>query len=262
MKKTLFLSLVSCSVLFAQDYVNSIGMVFKDIPSGSFIMGTQIQSTANCPKDDPFTSQNENIDCVNLRTGDVSRDETPAHNVSIKSFYMGETEVTQGQWYEIMGDNPANFKTGDRNMPIENVSWDDVKKFIVRLNSKEGTTKYRLPTEEEWEYAARAGTTTKWYCGDNESCVNQIAVSKSSQPKPGKSKKSNNFGLYDMSGNVREWTDSCYSSTYTSSKDCTRKVNRGGNWSDYVYGTRSAYRSDLSSSNRDRDLGFRLLRTK
>lgn len=243
------------SVPDSSNFTNSIGMKFKKIPAGSFVMGTP---TPNCPKDNPFTEKNEFDECL----GSISKDETPAHRVSVNSFYMGETEVTQGQWYEVMGNNPAKFKTGDANMPVERVSWDDAKEFISRLNQKEGTNKYRLPTEEEWEYAARAGTTTKWYCGDSEACVKSIAVYDTNSPKPVKSKKPNAFGLYDMSGNVWEWTDSCWTKDYNSGKDCSIKVIRGGSAGDDADDARSANRVDVTPDIRGKYLGFRLLRTK
>lgn len=262
MKKIILSTFVASSFLFAGDFTNSIGMKFKDIPAGSFTMGTQTQSTADCPKDNPFTNQNEREDCVSSRTGSVDTSETPAHRVNVTSFYMSETEVTQGQWYEVMGDNPAKFKAGDANMPVEQVSWGDAKSFIKKLNAKEGGDKYRLPTEEEWEYAARAGTSTKWYCGDNESCVSSIAVYDTSSTKPVKSKKPNAWGLYDMSGNVWEWTDSCYTQDYNKGCYNNNKVVRGGRWSGDASYTRSAIRGYDSPDNRDYYLGFRLLRVK
>lgn len=255
MKKIILSTFVVSSFLFAGDFTNSIGMVFKEIPSGSFIMGTP---TPNCPKDNPFTEKNEFDECL----GSINKNETPAHRVNVSSFYMGETEVTQRQWYEVMGNNPAKFKTGSPDMPVEQVSWYDAKEFISRLNQKEGGNKYRLPTEEEWEYAARAGTTTKWYCGDNESCVSSIAVYSTNAPKPVKSKKSNAWGLYDMSGNVWEWTDSCWRDDY--SEECFQdyKVNRGGCWVNYVFNTNSASRTLNAPDLRDMGRGFRLLRMK
>ena len=144
--KKIVLSLALLSALaWSEDYVNSIGMRFKEIPTGSFTMGTVVPSTASCPKDDPFTDTNEYQACVKSRTGDISTNETPAHRVSVTGFYMGETEVTQAQWYAVMGNNPSHFKTGNPNMPVEQVSWDDAQTFISRLNDREGTTKYRLP---------------------------------------------------------------------------------------------------------------------
>lgn len=252
MKKIILSTFVASSFLFAGDFTNSIGMVFKEIPSGSFLMGT---ATPNCPKDNPYTSQNEYEDCMS----DIKK-ETPQHKVFVDGFYMQESEVTQGQWYEVMGDNPADFKTGDANMPVEHVSWDDAKRFINKLNTKEKTDKYRLPTEEEWEYAARAGTTTKWYCGDNESCVSSIAVTGTSSPKPVKSKKPNAWGLYDMSGNVWEWTDSCWRDDYNSEKKCDRKVIRGGSWTGDASATYSAFRGIFIPDVGTLILGFRLLR--
>ncbi|MFZ2967879.1 MAG: formylglycine-generating enzyme family protein [Sulfuricurvum sp.] len=261
--KKIVLSLALLSALaWSEDYINSIGMKFKDIPSGSFIMGTQTQSTASCPKDDPFTDTNEYQACVKSRTGHISTNETPAHRVSVNSFYMAETEVTQGQWYEVMGNNPSYFKTGDRNMPVEKVSWDDAQRFIKKLNTKEGTTKYRLPTEEEWEYAARAGTSTQWYCGNSESCVNSIAVYDTDSPNTVKSKRANDFGLYDMSGNVWEWTKSCYTENYNSGCYKNDKSYRGGGWGNYAVNTRSALRYVNTPDYRHYVIGFRLLRTK
>jgi len=255
MKKQLLAIAFLATLAFAGDYTNSIGMKFKDIPSGSFVMGTQ---KPNCNENDPFTDPKQIEKCLST----VYKSETPAHRVSVEGFYMGETEVTQGQWYAVMGNNPSKFKTGNRDMPVEQVSYYDAKEFIDRLNSKEGTNKYRLPTEEEWEYAARAGTTTKWYCGDSASCVSSIAVYNTNSPSPAKSKKPNKFGLYDMSGNVQEWVDSCYTKDYNSGCDGNYKVNRGGSWSDIAGYTRSAIRDYYSPDDRDNGLGFRLLRTK
>lgn len=255
MEKTALSLALLTTLAFAADFTNSIGMKFKDIPAGSFTMGTP---TPNCSKDNPFTEKNEYDECL----GSIHKSETLAHHVSVKSFYMQESEVTQGQWYEIMGDNPAKFKTGNPDMPVEQVSWDDAQRFIKKLNAKEGEDKYRLPTEEEWEYVARAETTTKWYCGESESCLSSIAVYDTHEPKPVKSKKPNAFGLYDISGNVWEWTDSCWTKDYNSSKECKFKVLRGGSWSYSSSYTRSANRHFNVSDFRYNDRGFRLLKSK
>lgn len=274
MKKALLATLAASTMLLSADYVNSIGMRFKEIPAGSFVMGTK---TPNCPIDNPFTEENEYEKCA---TNIINKNETPAHTVSVKSFYMAETEVTQGQWYEIMGDNPSKFKTGDANMPVETVSLHDAKEFVRRLNNKENTAKYTLPTEAQWEYAVRAGTTTKWYCGDNESCVDSIAVydaNSPKSPKPVKSKKPNKWGLYDMSGNVDEWVEDCWSENYNSAptnaetpstKNCIHnsRSHRGGSYLDNnADSVRSANRNDSYSYSpryRYSNLGLRLVRTK
>jgi formylglycine-generating enzyme required for sulfatase activity len=250
-------------VYFAKDFTNSIGMTFKDIPSGSFMMG------AESHKDDPFISKDESL---------RSSDELPYHKVKIKSFYMASTTVTQMQYYKVMGKNPAHFKTDklgydSRNNPIEKVSWDDANKFVRKLNSMESTDKYRLPTEEEWEYSARAGSKTKWYFGNDESSLKNYAwydknaydMDKGNSgygTHPVATKKPNKFELYDMHGNVWEWTSNCYTETYDS--DCYKnfKVLRGGSWTDDARGTRSAYRNYDSPGNRGNCLGFRLARTK
>ena len=134
------------------------------------------------------------------------------HRVTLtKGFYMGATEVTQSQWKAIMGNNPSYFK-GD-NRPVEKVSWDDCQEFIRELNLQEGGNKYRLPTEAEWEYTCRAGTTTRFCFGDSESRLGDYAwysSNSSSKTHPVSRKKPNVWGLYDMHGNVWEWCeDSC-----------------------------------------------------
>lgn len=257
MKITLSLILLS-ALSFSGDYTNSIGMKFKDIPAGSFTMGT---STPNCPKNSPFYDLKEDDKCL----VNISIREIPEHRVKVNSFYLGETEVTQGQWYAVMGYNPSKYKTGDENMPVENVSWDDAQHFIERLNSSEGTSKYALPSEEQWEYAARAGTTTKWHCGDSESCVRSIAVYdgvNSLSPVSAKSKKPNGWGLYDMSGNVWEWVNGCWTPNYNSAPDCSSRTTRGGAWNTYVNSTRSATRGKSAPDERVSYVGFRVLMNK
>jgi formylglycine-generating enzyme required for sulfatase activity len=241
MTKILLGALLATILLSAKDFTNSIGMTFKDIPSGSFMMGAEPH------KNNPFTSKDESSS---------SSDELPYHKVKIKSFYMASTEVTQMQYYKVMGENPAHFKTDklgydSRNNPIEKVSWDDAKRFVKKLNQKEGTSKYRLPTEEEWEYSARAGSKTKWHFGNDESSLKNYAwYNKNSgeTTHPVATKKPNKFGLYDMHGNVWEWTSSCYTKTYDSGCYKNFKVLRGGSWNYDARDTRSAYRDIRQSS--------------
>ena len=134
------------------------------------------------------------------------------HKVTLtKGVYIGVTEITQSQWKAIMGNNPSYFK-GD-NLPVEQVSWNDCQEFIRKLNLQEGGNKYRLPTEAEWEYTCRAGTTTRFCFGDSESRLGDYAwysSNSSSKTHPVSRKKPNVWGLYDMHGNVWEWCeDSC-----------------------------------------------------
>src|SRR5262249_16227156 len=129
----------------APEYRNSLDMEFVLIPAGTFQMGSN--------------------------DSDAYDNEKPVHMVRItQPFYLGKYEVTQGQWQAVMGRNPSQF-TGAPNRPVENGSWDDVGEFVHRLNGREGGVMYRLPTEAEWEYAARAGTTSRWSFGDD---MNQL----------------------------------------------------------------------------------------
>lgn len=226
---------------------NSIGMEFVLIPAGEFLMGSN---------------------------GGVS-DENPVHTVRLsKPFYLGKYEVMQGQWQAVMGNNPSYFK-GDPNLPVEQVSWDDVQEFIRKLNAKEGGTKYRLPTESEWEYVARAGTTTAYSFGDNPRQLGEYAwyyENSGSKTHPVGQKKPNPWGLYDMHGNVWEWVQDRYQdrySAYTSAvvtdpqgpSSGSGRVARGGSWNCSAHGCRSADRGYVVPGNRHGFLGVRLLRT-
>ena len=273
----MFLALVAVVVGFpdeeaeAQDrtYTNTIGMEFVLVPAGEFDMGTPSPS---CPKDDPFTEKNEYQDC----RSSVSSDELPQHGVTIsEAFYLGKYEVTQAQWYEVMGTNPSEFKSekvgGDsRNHPVENVSWNDVQSFIRKLNEKEGTTVYRLPTEAEWEYAARAGQSYEysgssdvgsvaWYDGNSGNKTHRVGQ-----------KRANAWGLYDMSGNVWEWVQDWYDDDYYASSPSTDprgpssgsyRVYRGGSWRYDAWFVRVAFRFNLFPGFRYYSLGFRLVRS-
>jgi len=199
--------------------------------------------------------------------------EAPVHNVKLASaFYMGKYEVTQKQWRDVMGTNPSMF-TGD-NLPVERVSWYNAQEFIKKLNEKEGTNKYRLPSEAEWEYAARAGTTTRYSFGDDESDLCDYAWyrdNSGSETHTVGQKLPNNWGLYDMHGNVYEWVQDWYHSGYDGAPTDgsaweigggSYRVIRGGSW---YYGSadysRSAKRrGDVAPGFRGGDVGFRLVR--
>ena len=187
--------------------------------------------------------------------------EQPVHQVTLSSFYIGKYEVTQGQWKAVMGNNPSYLPKGD-NYPVEQVSWDDVQSFITKLNQMTGK-RYRLPTEAEWEYAARGGTT-----GDRYGNINDIAWYSSnsgSSTHPVGGKQPNAYGLYDMLGNVWEWVQDWYGS-YTSSAKTnptglssgSDRVVRGGSWSFFARYVGAPYRSRDTPGLRGKYLGFRL----
>jgi len=232
---------------------NSLGMEFVSIKPGSFIMGS--------PSSEHGHLNNERQHKVTLTKG----------------FYMQTTEVTQGQWEAVMGSNPSHFKNCGDNCPVEKVSWNDAQEFIRKLNRKERTNRYRLPTDAEWEYAARAGSTTAfangviselrcgydlnldamgWYCGNSGKRTHRVA-----------GKKPNRWGLYDMHGNVWEWCQDWYEKNYpsgsaidpTGPSSGSYRVYRGGSWSNRARRCRSASRLRNEPGNRDNYLGFRLV---
>ena len=203
-------------------------------------------------------------------------DDKPAHKVKItKPFYIGVYEVTQAQYEKIMGKNLWGFKGPDR--PVDNVSWNDAVLFCKKLSEKEGVN-YRLPTEAEWEYACRAGTTTRYYWGDDPTYTagddyawwqhNAWAVDENYAHVVGL-KTANAFGLHDMSGNVWEWCQDWYHLSYTGapadgsaweSPSGSQRVLRGGCWSFYAYECRSAHRGRFGPGVAGYGIGFRIAR--
>jgi formylglycine-generating enzyme required for sulfatase activity len=178
---------------------------------------------------------------------------------------IGKHEVTQGQWKMVMGSNPSNFKSCGDNCPVERVSWDDAQQFINKLNSMTGK-RYRLPTEAEWEYACRAGGAEE-YCGSNKiDAVAWYEGNSGRETHPVGQKQANAWGIHDMSGNVWEWCQDWYGSSYpsgtknpTGASSGSGRVDRGGSWDGGAGGVRSANRGGLGPGLRDRYLGFRLL---
>ncbi|MDP6526712.1 MAG: formylglycine-generating enzyme family protein [Kiritimatiellia bacterium] len=272
---TLFLGAVVIGALWpSPTTAQTPGTVFKDcpecpemvvIPAGSFRMGSP--------------------------PGEEKRygDEGPVRRVTIpRPFAVGKYEVTQAEWRSVMGSNPSMFK-GDRN-PVEEVSWDDAQDFVRRLGAKTGK-QYRLLTEAEWEYAARAGTTTLFhfgatistdqanyngnytYGGGRKGVYRKKTVPVGSFP-------ANAFGLHDMHGNVYEWVEDCWhavtssstgaggyngapsnGSAWTSGGDCRLRVLRGGSWNYTPRYLRSALRNWSASDVRNNYIGFRVART-
>ena len=190
------------------------------------------------------------------------------HEVTLtKAFYMGKYEVTQEQWESVMGNNPS-IKTKGARLPVTGVTWFDCQEFVKKLNGKTNGG-YRLPTEAEWEYACRAGTTTKYSVGDKITPKDaNYRDSKIGEPVAVGSYKPNAFGLYDMHGNVWEWCEDWYADyqagAVTDPKGPAtgeRRVLRGGSFNFYVWNTRSSFRFNLSPTSRYLFYGFRLART-
>jgi formylglycine-generating enzyme required for sulfatase activity len=207
-------------------------------------------------------------------------DEGPVHTVNVKGFWLGKTEVTQGLWKAVMGSNPSSFKDCGDNCPVERVSWDDAQEFIKKLNGLTGK-KYRLPSESEWEYGARAGTKTEFstgskieptqanfdgnftYNGSQEGAYRQkTAAACSFAASP--------WGLCDMHGNVYEWVQDAYVDNYNGAptdgsaregNNGVARVLRGGSWDFIPQFLRSANRNWFSPVDRNFNWGVRLART-
>jgi formylglycine-generating enzyme required for sulfatase activity len=217
-------------------------MTFVLIPSGRFLMGS-----------DPAFSDG---------------DETPQREVTLaKAFYLGITEVTQAQWTAVLHGNPSHFPGADR--PVENVSWNDCQQFLQAASALTKRT-LRLPTEAEWEYACRAGTTGRWYFGEHEQPLAQHAwytVNADGATHPVRSLKANPWGLYDVYGNVWEWCADWYSPHYPAQAETDptgaargdARVLRGGAWGDDDTVVRTGYRNSMGPDTRNSGAGLRCL---
>ena len=195
-----------------------------------------------------------------------NNDEKPVHSVTLSDYYIGETEVTQELWRAVMGSNPSWFK-GNNQRPVESVSWDDCQKFIKKLNRWTGK-EFRLPTEAEWEYAARGGKYSRGYKYSGSNNSDEVAwydSNSGSKTHPVKTKKDNELGLYDMSGNVWEWCNDwwgCYQSNSqtnpTGPSEGGSRVIRGGGWGGSDGYVRVSDRRDGSPADRFDYYGLRL----
>ena len=182
--------------------------------------------------------------------GECKPNESPLHEVTVSGFWIGKYSVTQGQWQKVMGSNPSGFKKGV-NYPVETVSWDDAKQFIQKLNGMSGF-RFRLPTEAEWEYAARSGGKAEKYAGGSD--VDAVAWYSSNSGKsthPVGTKAPNGLGIYDMSGNVFQWCEDLYDENAygkgqrdnpISNSGGSLRVLRGGSWSRDATWVRCAFR--------------------
>ena len=233
--------------------VNGVSFQMVAVDGGTFTMG---------------------VDTVMVTEGDANLDELPAHEVTVSPFSIGQTEVTQELWEAVMGTNPSSF-TGDPQRPVEQVSWEDCQEFISRLNAITGKS-FRLPTEAEWEYAARGGSKSRdnMYAGsDNLDEVAWYYFNSYAQgidsPDYGTHvvglKRGNELGLYDMSGNVNEWCADWYGN-YTEDAQIDpvgpesglRRVTRGGGWFSTPSDCRTTVRNYDAPGSRNYALGFRL----
>lgn len=206
---------------------------------------------------------------VEGRDGAEFDDEKPAHEVTLKDFYIGKYPVTRAQWRAVMGSNPSNNKGCD-NCPVENVSWNDIQEFLKKLNTLTGQ-QFRLPTEAEWEYAARGGRQSKGYRYSGSNNLDEVGwYSENSGGKihPVGQKKPNELGLFDMSGNVWEWCEDDWHSNYDGAPTDGRawvdrpkvpyRVLRGGSWIHNPQVCRAANRGNWCPTDIGSNLGFRL----
>lgn len=210
--------------------VNGVSFTMVAVKGGTFTMGATSEQTG------------------------ADSNESPTHLVTLSDYYIGETEVTQELWQAVMGSNPSNF-TGNLQRPVEKVSWNDCQTFITKLNALTGET-FSLPTEAEWEYAARGGNKAQGYLYSGSNTIGDVAwytSNSSSTTHPVKTKQPNELGIYDMSGNVWEWCSDWYGS-YSSSAQTdpvgpssgSYRVLRGGSWFNNAAYCRVAYRYDYA----------------
>lgn len=246
-----------------------LGLVFHASagPSDASMAGSVFKDCDVCP-------QMVVIPPGQFKMGDANgeQDETPVHEVAIPAmFAMGRTEITRAQWQAIMGANPEGVSSDCENCPVILVDWEDAQEFCRRL-SQRTRQHYRLPTEAEWEYSARAGTSSDYYWGDDQATLLEPASSRSwrwGTIAPVGRFDANPFGLYDMAGSVWEWTQDCYQSNYENASDigdaytdrtCTEFVVRGGAYVGAPIVARSAERIALGMNHKDMHIGLRVVR--
>lgn len=222
--------------------VNGVSFKMIAVEGGTFTMGATSEQTG------------------------AESDESPTHSVTLSDYYIGETEVTQELWSAVMGSNPSHF-TGDMQRPVEKVSWNDCQTFISRLNELTGAT-FRLPTEAQWEYAARGGNKSKGYTYSGSNEIDDVAWycdNSDITTHPVKTKAPNELGIYDMSGNVWEWCSDWYGSYSSAAQtDPTgpatgyRRMIRGGGCSFIASSCRVAMRSWWLPTDTSSSRGLRL----
>lgn len=251
----------------AKVFPNSVRMRFVRIPAGEFSMGRS-QSYREILR----------LTTIHFGVDRAIRTEVPQHRVRIAAFLMQTTEVTQQQWKDVMGTRPWNnkgsFVKEGPGYPATYVTWNDAQEFCLRLGKMEGKT-YRLPTEAEWEYACRAQTSTLYSFGDSPAEMpdygwitdNAYSIGESFAHRVAR-QKPNEWGLYDMHGNVWEWCGDWFGEDYyqhsaeddpRGPSDGTKRIIRGGSWRSSDTHARSTFRFGLSPSDAENDLGFRVV---
>ena len=224
------------------------GVSFKmvSVGGGTFTMGATAEQGTNYPLSDEY----------------------PIHDVTLSHFWIGQTEVTEALWTAVMGSNPSIKVLGD-NYPVDNVTWEDCQTFIGKLNELTGE-KFRLPTEAEWEFAARGGTLSKGYMFSGSNTGSDVTwYAYSSSKHVVATKAANELGLYDMSGNINEWCNDWYYSKYYSYSPINNpagppsgeyRVYRGGSWGSSLGYCRVSTRSYYTPTTSNKYLGLRLAR--
>ena len=226
--------------------VNGVSFTMIKVEGGTFMMGATLEQGKK-----------------------ASKDEKPAHSVTLSDYYIGETEVTQELWQAVMGNNPSYY-SGCPQRPVERVSWNDCQEFIRKLNQLTGKN-FRLPTEAEWEYAARGGNKSKGYKYSGSNTIGDVAWYTNSiggyKTRDVKTKQANELGIYDMSGNVWEWCQDWYGKKYyqnslqtnpTGPSSGSRRVYRGGSLYSYAKFCRVSYRYNDDPAYNHSSLGLRL----
>jgi len=231
--------------------VNDVSFTMVGVQGGTFMMGA--------------TAEQE---------GEATNNERPAHEVTVSSYCIGETEVTQALWQAVMSNNPSYF-TGNLNRPVEQVTWNDCETFIANLNQMTGKS-FRLPTEAEWEFAARGGNQSQGYKYAGSNTIGDVAWYVTNAHSVGgnspdfgthavATKAPNELGLYDMSGNVLEWCQDWFENyseapltNPTGPETGTYRVNRGGAWGSDASSCRVAFRVNYSPTTKGSFLGLRL----
>lgn len=233
--------------------------LFKGVAAGNF------STAAGGGNVESFNVNGVSFEMVKVNGGSFmmgsyngDNDEQPVHSESVETFYIGKTEVTQALWSAVMGSNPSSFK--GENLPVENVSWFDCQEFVERLSRLTGRI-FRLPTEAEWEYAARGGNSSRNYVYSGSNDIYRVGWYKENsgtRTHQVAQKLDNELGIFDMTGNVWEWVSDSYSSNYNSPRNSSYRVVRGGFWNYDAGNCRVSYRNNYSPSSRNNFIGLRL----